>query len=55
MNLSFNSSQLLYGTFLGAFWTSALVNINVPIFTSAKFGSKIASKMTINKLLIIER
>ena len=53
MNLSPDSSQLLYGTLLGTFCASDLVKITVPIFTSVKFGPKIASKSTINKLLRI--
>jgi len=55
MNLSSNSSLLLYGTLLGAFYASDLVNIYVPIFTSVKFGAKIASKSTLNNLLRIGR
>jgi hypothetical protein len=51
MNLSANPSQSLYGTLLGAFRASVLVNITVPIFTSAKFDAKIAAKSTINELL----
>jgi hypothetical protein len=43
LNLSANASQSLYGTLLGAFRGFVLVNIAVPIFTSAKFAAKIAA------------
>lgn len=53
MKLHFNASQFLYGTLLGAFRASALVNITIPIFTSGNRRQKIASKSTVNQLLII--
>jgi hypothetical protein len=54
MNLSFDSSQSLYDTLVGAFRASALVNITVPIYTSVSWRRKIASQSAINELLRIK-